>query len=229
MTEQPTAGATLDGEHDHYWDLRPIVNDDLAAFVRDEDRHRSMTVVREPGDRDTAGETRRWMDQLRADTAAEQPCTAMQRIVEKWSDGSRDAQLRGVLAAARADEWGHRGLAAALDQLWSVRAKDARDFDRLVEFARRRVVTDPSPTDRIGCRCDVERRVPGNHASAQPPTRKMLIGLVRKVLVADDAERPQLLAWATAKLRGYATAGQLDAVYVGNVIDQLHRAAGGGQ
>ncbi len=50
MTEQPTAGATLDGEHDHYWDLRPIVNDDLAAFVRDEDRHRSMTVVREPGD-----------------------------------------------------------------------------------------------------------------------------------------------------------------------------------
>ena len=78
----------------------------------------------------------------------------MRTVVERWADGSRDGQMRGALAVVRMDELGHRGMAAALDQLWSVRAKDGGDFRRLVEFARTRVITSPSAPADIGCRCD---------------------------------------------------------------------------
>lgn len=141
------------GDEDFYGDLRPILDDDMAAFVRDDDPHRSLTVVREAGDVDVIGETRRWMDKIRADAGDVDGCTAMRRAVERHADGSRDGQLRGALAVVRLDERGHRGLAAALDQLWQVRAKDGRDFRRLVEFARGRVVTSPSRPEEIGCLC----------------------------------------------------------------------------
>lgn len=142
-----------DGE-DFYGDLRPILADDLAAFVRIEDRHKSLTVVREEGDQDLIGEARRRIDRIRADAAAVEACRAMRTIVDRYADGSRGSQLRGAIAAVRLDELGHRGLAAALDALLSVRAKDPRDFWRLVEFATRVVLSKPSRPEDIGCRCN---------------------------------------------------------------------------
>lgn len=144
-------------EQDFYGDLRPILDDDLAAFVAETGaggKHSSMTVVREEGDVDVIAETRRWLDKLRADAGDVDGCKAMQRAVERWGDSSRDSQMRGILAVVRADERGHRGLAAALDQLWQVRGKDRRDFRRLVEWARGRVITSPSRPEDIGCDCD---------------------------------------------------------------------------
>jgi putative DNA primase/helicase len=154
MTSPPPIAATLnDDEDDFFGDLRPILDDDLDSFVREQDRHRSLTVVREEGDRDIIGETRRWLDKLKADTSTVDTCTAMHRAVERWADGSRENQLRGALAVVRLDERGHHGLAAALDQLWRVRAKSSRDFQRIVEFAHGRVITNPAPPNKIGCRC----------------------------------------------------------------------------
>lgn len=140
---------------DTHWfgDLRPILDDDLARFVAEQDRHRSLTVVADPRDHDAEADTRRWLDALRADPATTDQCAAMVRAVERHADGSRDGMLRGALAVVRLDELGHAGVAAALDQLWSVRAKDRRDYDRVIAFARRRVVESPSPANRRGCRC----------------------------------------------------------------------------
>ena len=147
------------GEHrreldDDFGDERFILADDLDSFVRAVDRHRSLTVVHEAGERDFIGEARQWWDGVRADSAAVEPCAAMQRTVDKWADGSRDGWKRGTIAIVRMDEKGHHGLAAALDQLWSVRAKDERDFRRLVEYARFRVLTKPTPPGGMGCRCE---------------------------------------------------------------------------
>lgn len=214
----------LDLDDDHYGDLRPILADDLAAFVRADDRHRSLTVVREVGERDVIAAARQWWDQVRADPGSVDACTAVRRAVDKWADGSRGGQLRGVLAVVRLDERGHRGVAAALDELWGVRAKDSRDFARLVEFARSQVITDPSPTAAIGCRCDGVTLTPITMAVA--PTRAQLVGLLRSVLDADPAEQPGRLAWAVGKLTAWAAAGVLDPVYVRNVTAQLTDACG---
>lgn len=208
---------TADVDTDHFGDLRPILADDLAAFVRARDRHRSLTVVRDVGDQDVVAAARQWWDAVRADPGRIDACGAMHRAGERWADGSRAGQLRGVLAVVRLDERGHRGVAGALDLLWSVRAKDARDFTRLVEFARTRVITSPSPPQAIGCRCD----------QVKPPTRAQLVGILRSVLAADPAQQPGRLDWATRKLRGWADAGVLDPTYVRNVIGQLTTASGG--
>jgi hypothetical protein len=138
---------------DHYGDLRPILADDLDRFVHEADRHRSLTVVREDGDRDEWAETRRWMDAVRADAATTEPCAAMRTVIDRWANGSRDGQLRGTFAAIRLDEQRHHGVAAAIDELWQVRASDARDFRRIVEFARAKVTAHPSTPENIGCRC----------------------------------------------------------------------------
>ena len=61
-----------------------------------------------------------------------------------------------------------------------------------------------------------------------PPTQAQLVGMLRRVLASDGDERIRLTRWATGKLCGYADAGQLDPVYVGNVVEQLRQAAGGG-
>ena len=132
-----------------------LVAEDLARFVSPNDRHRSLTVVREHGERDLIAENRQWLDKIRGDAGNVATCTRMRRAVERWADGSRHSQLRGALAVVRADERGHRGLTTALDELWSVRARDARDFWRLVEWARSRVLATPSPPNEIGCRCGV--------------------------------------------------------------------------
>jgi hypothetical protein len=146
-------GTSSPPDQDFYDDMRPILEDDLAAFVREEDRHRSLTVVREAGDRDVVAETKRWLDKLHVDSADVDACTAMRAALERWADGSRDGQLRGALALVRLDERGHHGLAAALDELWSVRTKDTHDFRRIVEFARNRVVAAPSAAEDMGCNC----------------------------------------------------------------------------
>ena len=163
---------TLAEDDDHFGDLRPILDGDLASFVAEQDRHRSLTVVREAGDRDLVAEGRRWLDKVRADAATVDACTAIRRAVERWADGSRDGQLRGVLAVVRLDERGHRGLAAALDELWQVRAKDGRDFWRLVEFARGRVLAAPSAPADMGCRClqpfDLEDLIHPDHRPGAP-------------------------------------------------------------
>lgn len=140
-------------DNDWYGDLRPILDDDLARFVAEKDRYRSLTVVNDPRDRDGEADTRRWLDRLRDDPATTDQCAAMRRAVERHADGSRDGQIRGALAVVRLDELGHAGVAGALDGLWSVRARDRRDFDRVLAFARRRVVDSPSPANRRGCRC----------------------------------------------------------------------------
>src|SRR6187200_2568035 len=44
-----------------------LVAEDLARFVPPNDRHRSLTVVREHGDRDLIAETRQWLDKIRGD------------------------------------------------------------------------------------------------------------------------------------------------------------------
>jgi hypothetical protein len=141
------------GVDDFFGDLRPILDDDLDRFVRAEDRHRSLTVVREAGDRDVIGETQRWLHAIRTQATDTTPCTAMRRAIERWADGSRESQLRGTLAVVRLDERGHDGIAAALDQLWSVRASDARDSRRIVEFARAQLIASPSLPADIGCHC----------------------------------------------------------------------------
>lgn len=203
---------------DHFGDLRPIIAGDLAAFVPAGDRHRSLTVVREVGDRDVAAEVRRWWETIRCAVADVEACAAIRGAVERWADGSRDGQLRGVLAVVRLDERGHRGLASGIDELWQVRARDPRDFRRLVEFARAAVVTNPSPSG-IGCRCDLP--------AATPPSRAQLIGIVRVVLDASRDDRPRLLAWAERRLRAYAMAGVLDPTYVENVRGRLRAMCGG--
>jgi hypothetical protein len=151
--------------NDHFGDLRPILADDLAAFVREDDRDRSLTVVREPGDPDIEGQARRWVRQLRHADADIEACAAMQIIVDRHADGSREEQRAGIVAALRFDERGHAGLAAALDVLWSVRAKDARDFWRMVESGRRVVLAKPSPKTEYGCNC------PGAHDKIDRPPK----------------------------------------------------------
>ena len=136
------------------WREGRIVAEDLMPFVPVRARHGSMTVVREVGDRDLVAEGRRWLDQVRADAGQVDACRAMRRGVERWADGSREGQKRGAVALVRLDERGHRGLVAGLDELWSVRASDARDFWRLVEMARSVVLCSPSPPEAIGCQCD---------------------------------------------------------------------------
>lgn len=134
------------------WREGRIVAEDLMPYVPVPARHRSLTVVRARGDRDLTAEGRQWLDQVRADAATVEACRAMRRAVEKWADGSRDGQMRGVLAVVRLDERGHRGLAAALDELFTVRAKDERDFWRLAEWARRQVLQAPAtPPNERGC------------------------------------------------------------------------------
>ena len=202
-------------EDDHFGDLRPILDDDLARFVGERDRHRSLTVVTDPREADVEGEAKRWLDRLRTDPATTGQCTAMQRAVERHADGSRDGQLRGALAVVRLDELGHAGAAGALDELWGVRARDRRDYERVITFARRVVVASPSPPDRRGCCC----------GSAQlPPTRAVVTGVLRKVLTAPDAEQPQLLAWALGKLRSWSASGQLDPEHAHTLAAQLRDA-----
>lgn len=140
-------------QNDFYGDMRPLVESDLDAFVRETDRHRSLTVVREDGDVDGIGEAKRWVEKLRADAGDTDACTAMRTVIERWADGSRHAQFNGVLGVVRMDERGHVGVAAALDELWSVRAKSPRDFRRMMEFARHLVSARPSPPDAMGCSC----------------------------------------------------------------------------
>lgn len=156
-TAQPSNGTgpvdELAAEPDDFFgDLGTILADDLAAFIKVDDRHRSLTVVLEAGEPDREGEIRRFVDRLRADAADVELCAAMRTVLHRYTDGSRDAQRNGSLALGRLDEQGHRGLAAALDELWSVRAKDQRGYLRLVEGARRIVLDKPSPPDDR-CRC----------------------------------------------------------------------------
>jgi hypothetical protein len=145
-------GDEPDDDYD-FGDDSLILADDLASFVPVEARHKSMTVVLEPGARDMIAETRQWLDKIRAGGAGGDMCKAMRRAVDKCGDGSRAGQLSGVLMVVRYDERGCRGLAVALDELWSVRAKDDRDFRRMVESAREVVLAKPSPAG-VGCRCD---------------------------------------------------------------------------
>ena len=130
-----------------------VIAPDLAEFVRPPDQHRAMTVVREKDDTDVIGQAHRRVEQLKADAADIDCCTAMRASIERHADGSREGQKRGILAAVRLDERGHRGLAAALAELLSVRAKDPRDFWSLVTWANRIVLGKPSGAEDIGCRC----------------------------------------------------------------------------
>jgi hypothetical protein len=154
-------------EDDFFGDLTPIVEDDLAAFVPVSEIGVSKTVIREIGERDTIAETRQWLRKLNADAGDVPPDFAMNRVLERWADGSREGQKMGVLALVRLDERGHRGLAAALDQLWQVRAKDPRDFRRLTEWARARVLVNPTPAGDRGCTCDLSLSV-RNHVRREP-------------------------------------------------------------
>ena len=65
---------------------------DLKQFVPANDRHRSLTVVREISDPDILGESYRWMDKIHADAATTTPCDRMQAAVERHADGSRQGQ-----------------------------------------------------------------------------------------------------------------------------------------
>jgi Bifunctional DNA primase/polymerase, N-terminal len=145
-------------------------------------------------------------------------------------DDTRDAVLRLL----RLGEQGHPGTTRALTALKArftnvVTADGSRtpasavaEFERMVDGDNGIGLLLATPTDsaRRGCRC---------MSAQEPPTRAALLGILRKVIRATDDERPALTAWATRKLRGYAAAGQLDQVYVANVIDQLQQVGGGGR
>lgn len=143
-------------------------------------------------------------------------------------DNTRDHVLRIL----RLGEQGHPGAVTALSALQVrfcriVTADESRtyaaavsEFDRMVDGLNGigLLAATPTPDERRGCRC---------RADTEPPSRAAIVGVLRKVLNADTAERPRLLAWATRKLRAWAKAGQLDPVYVSNVVEQLEQAVGG--
>jgi hypothetical protein len=142
-----------------------------------------------------------------------------------------DDACASVLRLLRLGEQGHPGATHALAAL-KVRftrvvvadgsrthACAVAEFDRMVdgENGIGLLLATPTGPSRRGCRCG---------SAPEPPTRAALVGMLRKVVNATGDERSRLLAWATRKLRGYAAAGQLDAVYVANVLEQLHQAGG---
>lgn len=207
------------------WREGRIVAEDLMAFVPVPARHRSLTVVRDRGDRDLVAEGRQWLDRIRVDAADVDACAAMSHAVERWADGSREGQKKGAVALVRLDERGHRGLAAALDQLWSVRASDARDFWRLVEMARGVVLAQPTPPAGRGCRCEPvtdDRRRTGYRS----PTKRSLRGLVERVLTADEPERVRVLGWAARKLAEHVQAGALTVQAAAEIVTNTASAAG---
>ncbi|QJY46939.1 AAA family ATPase [Pseudonocardia broussonetiae] len=202
-------------ENDHFGDLAPIVagerdwryhadtlDTDLGAFVRDADRMRSNTVVRELDDPDMTAETARWQLNLRSTAADVEPCAAMQRAVDKWADGSRAGQFSGALAVIRLDEREHRGLATAVDQLWQVRAKDERDFNRVLRDARKIVLSDPTPEDERGCDCDegplawvADATISGGGGATTSSGDKSTPGGRRLRMVRASAVQPQAARW----------------------------------
>jgi hypothetical protein len=170
-----------------------------------------------------------------------QACTAVMTVlratmaslrapVVSRHDDTRDAVLRLL----RLGERGHPGTGQALSALKArftnvvvedgsrTPASAAAEFSRMVDGDNGIGLLLATPTDpeRRGCHCT---------ATPEPPTRAALLGMLRKVLNAPADQQPQLRAWATRKLRGWAAAGQLDPVYVTNVIDQLESVGGGGR
>jgi hypothetical protein len=159
----------------------------------------SKTVIREIGERDTIAETQQWLRKLNADAGDVPPDFAMTRVLERWADGSREGQKMGVLALVRLDERGHHGLAAALDQLWQVRAKDPRDFRRLTEWARARVLVNPTPAGERGCTCDLSlsvrshvHREPQDEEEEREPTPEEVAAYRRSKLIAEELEKLQI-------------------------------------
>lgn len=139
---------------DQWWDDYRLPADDLAAFVREVDRERSLAIVEDPRHPDKDAEIRRWRARIGHNTDL---CNVMRAVVDRWADGSRTGSLNGTLAAVRLDERGHRGLGAAVDELWSVRPESGRERDirRATEWARSMVTARPTPADLKGCLCDL--------------------------------------------------------------------------
>jgi hypothetical protein len=150
-------------ENDFLGDLRPILADDLASFVPKIQKGRGLRTAADPRDDYVGQEARRFVAEMKADAAETPKCTAMAVVIAERMTGDRGDQRAGVLAAVRFDERGHQGLGAALDELWSVRAKSPRDFWRLVEGAKEEVLDSPSPAAEKGCNCpgtfDVVKRI----------------------------------------------------------------------
>lgn len=155
-------------------------------------------------------------------------CSLAAPIVSRHDD-VRDHVLRLL----RLGERGHPGVSNALAALRvvfvrAVTADGSRtvasaegEFDRMRDGAHGigLIETTPTPADRGGCRCGV---------AGPSPTRAVVTGLLRKVLAADDAERPALLRWAVRRLHAYGSAGQLPDEQVAQLVAQLTDAAGGG-
>jgi hypothetical protein len=141
-----------------YW-IPPLTADDLAAFVRPADVGRDLHHVWfDVRPADITDEIREWARKVTAAVADEEPCEAMRYVVDKWLEvGGREGQLRGTLAAiGREYEGGHRGLVRGLDELWSLREKEPRGFQRMLEGARAKVLKNnkgrpPAPA----CTCGV--------------------------------------------------------------------------
>ena len=201
---------------DFFGDLRPILDDDLARFVRLEDRERSLTVLYHEGERDLVGEARRRRIALQRDAATVTTCDTMQLAVNRWADGSREGQRAGILAAVRFAERGHVGLASALDQLLGVRSKDPRDFWRLVEWAERIVLGKPTPDSAKGCSCpgapaahNIRAEQQDAHqVDEQPDDDELLVRLVHRLQlrrqatrIVDAMERPPAAEPGSVSLR----------------------------
>ena len=114
---------------------------------------------------------RAWVTKLLSSTADEKMCEAMEWAVNKHAGrGGREGQLSGTELVIGRDHDGHRGLATAIDLLWSIRAKEARGFERMLEGARAKVLqNNRGRKPKLPCTCDQPKRAPLTAITYEPP------------------------------------------------------------
>ena len=137
---------------DWFGDLRPIldgwhgrsrdgnhVDDDLAAFVRAEDRGRSLTVVYEVGGADPTpadlqGEARRIWNTM---SIGEDACPAVQRAAdsEHRADGKPLTEMAKLLKLVRLAEQGHHGAREAAEHWAGWCRRGMREQARMIAYA----------------------------------------------------------------------------------------------
>jgi hypothetical protein len=155
VTDQDSCAGGSDASGDDFGDLEELFPDEsIPVDPKYKGRDLTHAWFNIPID----DEIRAWVATLLSVHADGEMCEAMRWAVDQHAKRlGREGQLSGTLLAIGRDYDGHRGLATAIDELWSIRAKERRGFVRMLEGARAKVLKnnrDDKRKRRTGCTCD---------------------------------------------------------------------------